>query len=57
MVSGGNAATVISDAFENENFYPSFLSRYQQLWMEEFGKDLRAFARLQDRIKDAFCLL
>jgi len=45
MVSGENAATVISDAFENENFKSSFLSRYQQLWMEEFGKDLRTFAR------------
>ena len=44
MVSGENAATVISDAFENENFKSSFLSRYQQLWMEEFGKDLRTFA-------------
>jgi geranylgeranyl reductase family protein len=45
MVSGENAATVIGDAFENENFNSSFLSRYQQMWMEEFGKDLKTFAR------------
>jgi digeranylgeranylglycerophospholipid reductase len=45
MCSGENATTVINDAFKNDNFKSSFLSRYQQMWMEEFGKDLKTFAR------------
>jgi geranylgeranyl reductase family protein len=45
MVSGENAATVIGDAFKHEKFKSPFLSQYQQMWMEEFGKDLKTFAR------------
>jgi geranylgeranyl reductase family protein len=45
MVSGENAATVISDAFKDENFKSSFLLEYQQMWMEEFGKDFKTFTR------------
>jgi geranylgeranyl reductase family protein len=46
MVSGENAASVIYNAFENENFNSSFLSSYQNLWMKEFGKDLQALSRI-----------
>lgn len=48
MVSGENAASVIYNAFENENFNSSFLSNYQNLWMKEFGKDLRALSRISN---------
>ena len=45
MISGENAAKVINDAYEKEIFTSSFLSKYQEIWMQEFGKDLRTFAR------------
>jgi geranylgeranyl reductase family protein len=48
MVSGENAASVICNAFENENFSSSFLSDYQNLWMNEFGKDLRTLSRISN---------
>ena len=48
MVSGENAATVINDSFENENFNSSYLSNYQNLWMQEFGKDLHALSRISN---------
>ena len=46
MVSGENAASVINNAFENENFNSSFLSGYQNIWMQDFGKDLLSLSRI-----------
>ncbi len=48
MVSGENAASVINNAFEKENFNSSFLSNYQNLWMKEFGKDLHSLSRISN---------
>lgn len=48
MVSGENAASTINNAFENENFNSSFLSNYQNLWMQEFGKDLQALSSISN---------
>lgn len=48
MVSGENAATVINNSYENENFNSSYLSNYQNLWMQEFGKDLHALSRISN---------
>ncbi|KYK25383.1 hypothetical protein AYK24_04990 [Thermoplasmatales archaeon SG8-52-4] len=45
MISGENAAKTLNDAFKNDNFKSSFLSRYQNLWMDEFGKDFKTFLR------------
>jgi len=48
MISGGNAASVIYMAFEKENFDSSLLSNYQNLWMQEFGRDLHALSRISN---------
>jgi digeranylgeranylglycerophospholipid reductase len=45
MISGENAAMVLDDAFKNDNFKSSFLSKYQKLWMNEFGKDFQTLLR------------
>jgi flavin-dependent dehydrogenase len=45
MISGENAAMVFDDAFKNDNFKSSFLSKYQKLWMNEFGKDFQTLLR------------
>jgi geranylgeranyl reductase family protein len=46
MYSGEIAATIINNAFENENFSSSFLCNYQTKWMQEFGKDLQVLAKI-----------
>jgi len=45
MISAENAAMILEDAFKNDNFKSSFLSRYQNLWMNEFGKDFQTLLR------------
>jgi len=45
MISAENAAIIIDDAFKNDNFKSSFLSKYQNLWMKEFGKDFQTLIR------------
>lgn len=44
MVSGELAAGVTTKALESDDFHGSFLSQYQTLWKEDFGKDLHTFA-------------
>ena len=46
MVSGEIAANVINNAFKNEKFDSSFLSNYQSIWMQEFGKDILTLSRI-----------
>ena len=48
MISGENAASTIINAFEKKSFNASFLSNYQNLWMQDFGKDLQALSRISD---------
>ena len=45
MISAENAAIIVDDAFKNDNFKSSFLSKYQNLWMNEFGKDFQTLLR------------
>jgi len=45
MGSGELAAGVIAEALESDNFHDKFLSQYQRLWKEAFGKDFQTFAR------------
>ena len=45
MVSGELAADVIKDSFLKKDFSEEFLSKYQKLWMEDFGNDLKWLGR------------
>jgi len=45
MVSGQIAATVIADGLKAKDLRKQFLSRYQVLWNEDFGKDLKLLGR------------
>jgi flavin-dependent dehydrogenase len=41
MVSGQIASKVIVDGLKQKNLSKEFLSRYQRLWNDDFGKDLK----------------
>jgi len=41
MASGEIAAGVISESLDANNFNEEFLSRYQKLWVKDFGRDLK----------------
>ncbi len=49
MSSGAIAANVAIDALEKGKTSREFLSRYERLWMDDFGKDIKLFSRLQTR--------
>lgn len=49
MASGHIAANIIADAFRSKNFSHRFLSRYQDLWINDFGKDLKALGRFNNQ--------
>ena len=41
MASAEDAADTVSEAFQNENFSTSILSRYEKRWMKDFGADIK----------------
>ena len=45
MTSGEIAANVIDEALKANDTSERFLSKYQKLWKDEFGKDLKLFGR------------
>ena len=49
MVSGQIAATVIADGLKVKDLCKQFLSRYQILWNDDFGKDLKLLGRFNKR--------
>jgi digeranylgeranylglycerophospholipid reductase len=49
MVSGQIAAEVIADGLKSHDLSHRFLSRYQTLWNNEFGKDLKALGRFNNQ--------
>jgi geranylgeranyl reductase family protein len=49
MVSGSIAASVIVDGLKIDNLSSHFLSRYQTLWMHEFGRDLKLLGRFNNQ--------
>jgi len=49
MASGHIAAHVIADAFRSKDFSHRFLSRYQDVWISDFGKDLKSLGRFNNQ--------
>jgi len=49
LTSGEFAANVAIDALEKSDTSERFLSKYEKRWMEDFGKDIKIFTRLQSR--------
>ncbi|HIH29066.1 MAG TPA: geranylgeranyl reductase family protein [Thermoplasmata archaeon] len=49
MVSGQLAAKVISDGLKSHDLSYRFLARYQKLWNDDFGKDLKALGRFNNQ--------
>jgi geranylgeranyl reductase family protein len=49
MVSGQIAATVIADGLKAQDLSRHFLSRYQTLWNDDFGKDLKLLGRFNNQ--------
>jgi geranylgeranyl reductase family protein len=49
MVSGHIAANVIVEGVKAGDLSSHFLSRYQTLWMDDFGKDLKALGRFNNQ--------
>ncbi|HUS99433.1 MAG TPA: geranylgeranyl reductase family protein [Candidatus Thermoplasmatota archaeon] len=49
MTSGSIAANVITDGLKAGDLSHHFLSRYQTLWMDDFGKDLKALGRFNNQ--------
>jgi len=45
MISGKIAANVASDAIDNNDMSSEFLSKYQDIWYDQFGKDLKLLSR------------
>jgi len=45
MASGHIAATVIAEGLKTQDLSRHFLSRYQKLWNDDFGKDLKLLGR------------
>lgn len=50
MVSGKIASKVIISSLENENTSESFLSKYQKMWKNDFGKDLKLLVKRTSRL-------
>jgi geranylgeranyl reductase family protein len=49
MVSGQIAAEVIADGLKAQDLSKEFLSRYQRLWHDDFGKDLKLLGRFNNQ--------
>jgi flavin-dependent dehydrogenase len=49
MISGEIAGKVLLDALANDDAHGQALSRYQKMWMKDFGKDHQRFFRLSKR--------
>lgn len=49
MASGDIAAQVIADGLKEKNLTKKFLSHYQQRWIADFGKDLKALGRFNNQ--------
>jgi geranylgeranyl reductase family protein len=49
MVSGKIAADVIAEGLKSHDLSYRFLSRYQSLWNDDFGKDLKALGRFNNQ--------
>ena len=49
MASGEIAANVAIDALDKGDTSEHYLSKYEKLWMDEFGKDIKLFSRLQSK--------
>lgn len=49
MASGQIAANVISDGLKSHDLSYRFLSRYQTLWNNDFGKDLKSLGRFNNQ--------
>ena len=49
MVSGHIAANVIAEGLKAHDLSHHFLSRYQTLWNNDFGKDLKALGRFNNQ--------
>ncbi|MBN2599001.1 MAG: geranylgeranyl reductase family protein [Candidatus Thermoplasmatota archaeon] len=49
MVSGKIAADVIAEGLKSHDLSHRFLSRYQTLWNDDFGKDLKALGRFNNQ--------
>jgi len=49
MISGELAAKVTVESLENNRATENYLSRYQRLWMDEFGKDIKIFSKMQKK--------
>jgi geranylgeranyl reductase family protein len=49
MVSGHIAANIITEGLKAGDLSRHFLTRYQTLWMDDFGKDLKALGRFNNQ--------
>ena len=49
MVSGEIAADVVAEALNAHDASEEFLSRYQKIWKDEFGKDLKVLGRFNNQ--------
>lgn len=49
MASGQIAATVIAEGLTAKNLTKQFLKNYQDLWMADFGKDLKALGKFNNQ--------
>ncbi|MCU0851027.1 MAG: geranylgeranyl reductase family protein [Candidatus Thermoplasmatota archaeon] len=49
MVSGQLAAQVIAEGLKTKDLSYQFLSRYQNLWNDDFGRDLKALGRFNNQ--------
>ena len=47
MLSGQKAAETLVSAYENQDFTPAFLRRYEKMWKDEIGKELSRDLRIQ----------
>jgi len=53
MASGEIAAKVINDSLEANNSSGNYLSKYQDFWKEDFGKDLKLFHSSINYVKNS----
>ncbi len=49
MASGQIAAQIIADAFKTQDFSHHFLRKYQDFWVEDFGRDLKALGKFNNQ--------
>jgi len=45
MASGEMAANVASESIDSDDMSSEFLSKYQEIWYDKFGKDLKCLGR------------